>query len=390
MPLGFKFATIQAGFRKENRPELALLVSDFPAVIAGMFTQSAFPAAPVLVGKEIIKNNSTVRGVMINSGQANACTGEQGLQNCYKTLQLVTQELDLQASDILPASTGVIGAQFKMELWEQAIPKLVKNLGQQTVLDFAKAIMTTDAFPKLMEEEIQLSTGTVKIAAVAKGAGMICPNMATMLAMVICDAQVEAKLWQEICAEAIEHSFNRVTVDGDTSTNDTLYALSNGASKVILDASNRDVFQAALTAALQKLAYMLVQDGEGATKVLKITVSGANSEADANQVARTVAHSPLVKTAMYGRDANWGRIIAAVGRSGVSFDPMQVSLNICGVQLFEKGQPTDLDFDTLLAKPMAGRDLSLDITLGTGSGCYTVWASDLGHAYIDCNASYRS
>lgn len=331
------------------------------------------------------------RAVVINSGQANACTGDEGMWNCRTTQELVAGALGLEASDVLPASTGVIGAQLKMDLWEKAAPALAANLGKATPEDFAKAIMTTDAFHKISHREVSLPGGVVRLVGMAKGAGMICPNMATMLSVVLCDAQVEAPVWQKMLRDAVDLTFNRVTVDGDTSTNDTLYGLANGASGV--PASGEEAIKtlsAALTSVLGDLAYMLVKDGEGASKVARIHVTGAASDADAERVARTVGHSQLVKTALYGRDANWGRIVAAVGRSGADFNPDDVVVTLCGVELFRKGQPTDLDFDALLEEPLKQRDLPIDIVLGSGSGSYTLLASDLGHEYVNVNADYRS
>lgn len=390
-PQGFRFAVAAAGFRKENRPDLALLVSDVPAVAAGTFTQNRFPAAPVVVAKAMLAARPEARAVVINSGQANACTGDEGMTNCRLTLELVGRAAGLDPSAVLPASTGVIGAQLKMDLWEKAAPILAANLGQSTPEDFAKAIMTTDAFPKLSHREVALPGGKVKLVGMAKGAGMICPNMATMLSVVLCDAKVEASLWQKLLREAVEQTFNRVTVDGDTSTNDTLYGLANGASGVeASDGESVAALSAALVSVLGDLAYMLVQDGEGASKVARIHVTGARSDADAERVARTVGHSQLVKTALYGRDANWGRIVAAVGRSGADFEPQDVRVSLCGVELFRNGQPTDLDFDALLEEPLKRRDLPIDIILGAGPGSYTLLTSDLGHEYVNVNADYRS
>lgn len=390
-PQGFRFAVAAAGFRKENRPDLALLVSDVPAVAAGTFTQNRFPAAPVVVAKAMLAARPEARAVVINSGQANACTGDEGMRNCRLALELVGRAAGLDPSAVLPASTGVIGAQLRMDLWEKAAPLLAANLGQSTPEDFARAIMTTDAFPKLSHREVALPGGTVRLVGMAKGAGMICPNMATMLSVVLCDAKVEASLWQKLLREAVDQTFNRVTVDGDTSTNDTLYGLANGASGVeAADGESVAALSAALVSVLGDLAYMLVQDGEGASKVARIHVTGARSDADAERVARTVGHSQLVKTALYGRDANWGRIVAAVGRSGADFDPDDVRVSLCGVELFRNGQPTDLDFDALLEEPLKRRDLPIDIILGAGPGSYTLLASDLGHEYVNVNADYRS
>ena len=390
-PQGFRFAVAAAGFRKENRPDLALLVSDVPAVAAGTFTQNRFPAAPVVVAKAMLAERPEARAVVINSGQANACTGDEGMRNCRLTLELVGRAAGLDPSAVLPASTGVIGAQLKMDLWEKAAPVLAANLGQSTPEDFASAIMTTDAFPKLSHREVALPGGVVRLVGMAKGAGMICPNMATMLSVVLCDAEVEASLWQKLLREAVDQTFNRVTVDGDTSTNDTLYGLTNGASGgAVADGESVAALSAALVSVLGDLAYMLVQDGEGASKVARIHVTGARSDADAERVARTVGHSQLVKTALYGRDANWGRIVAAVGRSGAEFEPEDVRVSLCGVELFRNGQPTDLDFDALLEEPLKRRDLPIDIILGAGPGSYTLLASDLGHEYVNVNADYRS
>ena len=390
-PQGFRFAVAAAGFRKENRPDLALLVSDVPAVAAGTFTQNRFPAAPVVVAKAMLAERPEARAVVINSGQANACTGDEGMRNCRLTLELVGRAAGLDPSAVLPASTGVIGAQLKMDLWEKAAPVLAANLGQSTPEDFASAIMTTDAFPKLSHREVALPGGVVRLVGMAKGAGMICPNMATMLSVVLCDAEVEASLWQKLLREAVDQTFNRVTVDGATSTNDTLYGLTTGASGVaVADGESVAALSAALVSVLGDLAYMLVQDGEGASKVARIHVTGARSDADAERVARTVGHSQLVKTALYGRDANWGRIVAAVGRSGAEFEPEDVRVSLCGVELFRNGQPTDLDFDALLEEPLKRRDLPIDIILGAGPGSYTLLASDLGHEYVNVNADYRS
>ena len=392
-PKGFRFAAVKAGFRKEDRNDLALLVSDVPAVAAGTFTQNRFPAAPVLVAKAQLAARPYARAIVINSGQANACTGQEGIRNCRETQRLVANAVGLQPEDILPASTGVIGTQLQMPLWEKATPALAAGLGNFGPEDFARAIMTTDAFVKLSHREIALSGGTVKLVGMAKGAGMICPNMATMLAVVLCDAAVEPALWQEMLREAVGLTFNRVTVDGDTSTNDTLYGLANGCSGVQVAAGDGEARQALLSAlisVLGDLAYMLVKDGEGASKVARIHVTGAVSDADAEKVARTVGHSQLVKTALYGRDANWGRIVAAVGRSGAEFEPDDVRVTLCGVELFRNGQPTDLDFDALLEEPLKQRDLPIEIVLGAGTGEYTLLASDLTHDYVNVNADYRS
>ncbi len=395
-PKGFRFAAAPAGFRNKDRDDTGLIVSDVPAVAAGTFTLNSFPAAPVIIAKELLQKEPSARAVLINAGCANACTGDEGLNNCRTTLDLVGKALDIAPQSILPASTGVIGTQMDMEKWATVVPELVKRLDDGKPLDFAKAILTTDAFPKIYSATVPLSTGAITLLAIGKGAGMICPHMATMLATVLCDVDVDLKQWQALFKESVEHSFNRVTVDGDTSTNDTVFGLANGASKVSLKEGTDDyaVFQKALTRALRAIAYMLVQDGEGATKVACIRVKGAPTEKDAEKVARTVGHSPLVKTALFGQDANWGRIVMAIGNSGASFDPMDVRVSLCGFELFKDGQPTKApetcSFDELLEGPLSKQDISIDISLGEGPGEYTLLASDFGHDYITCNASYRS
>lgn len=390
IPMGFKLAVASAGFKTPGRNDLALAVSDRPAVAAGLFTTNAFKAAPVQIGKLILQERDEARAVIINAGNANACTGAEGLANCRLSQEYLASVTGLGPSEILPASTGVIGVQFNMSRWQAAIPVLMDKLGKSSVEDFAKAIMTTDAFPKFGGETLSVRGGRITLAAVAKGAGMICPNMATMLSLVLCDAGLSVFQWREMFDRVVGKTFNRATVDGDTSTNDTLYALANGASGVEVKGDDLNKLEAALTRLLEDLAYKLVQDGEGATKVMHIHVRGAESDAAAEQVARTVGHSPLVKTAMYGKDANWGRIIAAVGRSGVALNPSEVSVSLCGVEVFLHEQPVDRDLDALLMKPLESRDIPIEIVIGSGPGEYSLLASDLSHEYVNINADYRT
>lgn len=389
-PKGFLFAVADAGFRKKRRNDTALVLSLHPASAAGVFTLNRFCAAPVVVGKEILAQARTARGVLVNSGQANACTGDLGLKNCKSVLAMMAGALDLVPQDFLPASTGVIGEQFDMEKWDNVIPELVDNLGKNSAVDFAEAIMTTDAFYKLSSRQVNLAGGGVSLMGMAKGAGMICPNMATMISVVICDARVEPELWQKLFSQAVGKTFNRVSVDGDTSTNDTVYGLANGASGVAAAEEDIPALLEALTGVLGELAYMLVRDGEGATKVMHINVTGAKNDEQAELVARTIGHSSLVKTAIYGHDANWGRIVAAIGRSGADFDPNQVRVSLCGQEIFANGQPVDFDFDPVLEPLLKETDIAIDVVMGSGAGKYEFQSSDLGHAYIDCNASYRS
>ncbi len=391
LPTGFKAGTAAANFKKAGRDDLGLIVSDRPCVLAGMFTQNLFKAAPVLVCQEILNTRGTARAVLANSGQANACTGEEGLDNCRTTQEMAAEATGLEAQEILPISTGVVGAHLKMDRWRKAVPALAQSLGSRDAEGFTRAFMTTDAFPKFAMREVTLSGGTVRLTVMAKGAGMICPNMATMLCVALTDAAVEREPWQAMFGRAVDKTFNRVSVDGDTSTNDTILGLANGASGVAArDEADLALLEEALTAILGTVSHMLVMDGEGASKVIHISVRGARNDADAELVARSVGHSQLVKTAIYGGDANWGRIVTAVGYSGASFDPAKVGLHLCGVERFRLGRPVNDDQEGTLAELLKARDIAVDINLGDGPGNYTFQASDLGHEYVTLNSDYRS
>ncbi len=291
IPSGFQFSTAQCGFKRAGRSDLGLVVSTIPAVAAGVFTTNRFQAAPVLVARENLeKGASGIRAIVVNSGQANACTGQEGLEKCRGTLELLSA-FGLEASAILPASTGVIGDQLKMDLWEKGIPALRENLGRVGLVDMARAIMTTDTFPKLAAREVGLSSGVVRLAGFCKGAGMICPDMATMLGFILCDAGVEQEWWQAALTRCVDKSFNAITVDGDTSTNDCVLALANGSS-IRAQGADLVLLEDALLEICQDLAFMIVQDAEGGTKVMRINVSGAASMADAQLAARAVGNSP--------------------------------------------------------------------------------------------------
>ncbi|WP_031481360.1 bifunctional glutamate N-acetyltransferase/amino-acid acetyltransferase ArgJ [Maridesulfovibrio frigidus] len=391
IPEGFKFASIEAGFKYSGRDDLTIILSDTPAAGAGVFTKNKFQAAPVTVCKETLQISPYVRGTLINAGQANACTGQEGIEDCHATLALVSKELGLNPSDLLPASTGVIGPRYDMDKWKQAAPLLAAKLGESTPVQAAKAIMTTDEFPKLAWGSAESSSGTAKILGMSKGAGMISPDMATMLGFVICDAEVDPTWWQEALRRCTDKSFNCITVDGDTSTNDTVLAFANGASKFKADSpETRDALESVLLDVCQSLAYMIVQDAEGGTKVMSIKVFGAPSDEDANLVARAVGNSPLVKTALFGEDPNWGRIVAAAGRSGAEFDENLLTLSFGKITVFEKGKPVEGDMDALLDPIMRKQDIEVLINLGEGTGTALLMASDLTRDYISINADYRS
>lgn len=389
IPAGFQFSTAQCGFKRAGRSDLGLLVSTVPAVAAGVFTTNRFQAAPVLVARENLENGASgIRAIVVNSGQANACTGQLGIENCRATLEMLSV-LGIEPSSILPASTGVIGDQLKMDLWAKGVPALRDNLGRVGLVDMARAIMTTDTFPKLAAREVELSSGTVRLAGFCKGAGMICPNMATMLGFILCDAGVEREWWQAALVRCVDKSFNAITVDGDTSTNDCVLALANGAAA---EARGADLalLEEALLEICQDLAYMIVQDAEGGTKVMRITVRGAASMADAQLAARAVGNSPLVKTALYGRDPNWGRIVAALGRSGAAFEPDDVVVRIAGMTIFRQGTPVKADWDSLLASALRRDMVDIDLELFAGEAQLTLMASDFTEEYIKINAEYRT
>ena len=393
VPKGFSFATASAAFKyTTGRDDLALIVSESPAAAAGVFTQNLFQAAPVTVAKaQLAASGGHARAILINAGQANACTGAAGIADCRETLSLVAKATDLSPEEILPASTGVIGARLKMDKWKAVVPTLAENLGQTPAMAAAKAIMTTDSFPKIAWGTLTTEAGEVRVLGMAKGAGMIAPNMATMIGVLLCDAKVGSLWWQEAVAAAADRSFNSVTVDGDTSTNDCVLGLANGASEVVIDsAEGRQALLAVMAEVCQTLAAMLVQDAEGGTKVLRIKVTGAASPAEAELAARAVGNSPLVKTAFFGRDANWGRIVCAIGRSGAVFDPEDVAVRIGGVPVFENGMPVADDLDALLAPHMRRGEIPVDIELGAGPGRYLLLASDLTYDYIKINADYRT
>ena len=367
---------------------MAYIGSDRPASAAGVFTRNMFQAAPVLVARERLETGSA-RGLLINVGQANAGTGEQGVADCRESLRYAASCLGLEPEEIVPASTGVIGEPLEMERFKRGARDLIAG-SSASPIDAARAITTTDTFPKLCMRRMECAAGSIRITGLAKGAGMICPDMATMLAFVCTDAAVPSGAWGEMLTAAAEESFNRISVDGDTSTNDCLAGLANGASGIRPEGEELEHFRELLAEVCRELSYMIVQDAEGGTKILDIRVSGAVNDREADLAVRSVAHSPLVKTAMYGLDPNWGRIVAALGRSGASFDPPSLSLSLSGVPLLEKGQPTTSDVDGLLAGVMQRQEIRIHADLGRGDGSSRILTSDLSTEYVRINSEYRS
>jgi glutamate N-acetyltransferase/amino-acid N-acetyltransferase len=387
---GFRFAAVSAGIRKDGRIDTALAVADAPVVAAGLVTRNRVKAAPILVAAERLRAGE-LRAVLVNSGCANACTGEPGLVAARAATAAVARELGVSEELVVPASTGVIGAVLPAERIVARAPELVARLSPTGLDDFALAICTTDRWPKIAERVLETASGTARVLGIAKGAGMIHPDVgppeATMLAFLFTDAKVERADLARALAQSADRSFNAVSVDGDTSTNDLVLALASGASpaKVSVEALTE-----ALGRVSGELARSMVRDGEGAEHVVEIAVQGLASQEDARQVARTVATSLLVKTALFGRDANWGRLLAAAGRAGVAFDPNVASISIAGVQIVEHGLTRGSELEAEAQRRMQGQDFTIELRLGGGPGRFSYLTSDLGHSYVDVNAGYRS
>ena len=389
-PAGFRAAGVSAGIKKDTA-DLALLVADAPCAAAAVFTTNRAQAAPVLVSREHIASGRA-RAVVVNSGCANAATGEPGLEDAREMASLTAQAVGCSPAEVLLASTGVIGVRLPMEKLRAAIPRAAAALSKEGGGDAARAIMTTDTRPKEVLVEFAVGGRTAHLGGMAKGAGMIAPQLATMLAFLTTDAAIAPKLLRQALTPAVAASFNSITVDGDTSTNDTVVVLASGACGApLIERAGPDLeaFGAALGEACQRLAQMLIRDGEGATRVAEVRVEGARTHEDAERVARTIADSPLVKTALYGGDANWGRILGAVGRAGVALDINRVDIFLGDVWVSEAGAARE--YDESLATDAFTRDTVLiRVRLNAGRESASVWTCDLSHGYVDINGSYRS
>lgn len=391
-PQGFVASGVKAGIKKSGKEDVALIVSQVPAASAAVFTQNRMAAAPVLISRENAAKGK-LRAVVVNSGCANACTGEQGLIDARLMLTAAAGLLGIAEEEVLVSSTGVIGVTLPMDKVLSGIEAAAAGLSVEGHEQALLGIMTTDTFPKVSAYELTLGGAVVKIAGIAKGAGMIHPNMATMLSYITTDAAVTAPVLQQALHTAVNKSFNMITVDGDTSTNDTLAVLANGlAGNPLIDSSAHPDYPAfceALTTVLIKLAKLVVRDGEGATKFLEITVTGAHSQADAKLAAMSVAKSPLVKTAFFGEDPNWGRILSAVGYSGAQVDPAKTTLRIGGIPVVSAGLGLRPDLEAL-RKAMSAKDIVVEIELGAGSFTATVWTCDFSYDYVKINAEYHT
>ncbi|MBI3911609.1 MAG: bifunctional glutamate N-acetyltransferase/amino-acid acetyltransferase ArgJ [Armatimonadetes bacterium] len=388
-PRGYRAAGVTAGIKSSGLPDVALVVSDLPASAAGVFTTNRIVAAPVQVSREHLQDGRA-RAIVCNSGNANCLTGAQGLADARRMAALTAEALGIEPDEVLVASTGVIGNPLPMERVEAGIRVAARELIAEGSAA-ARAIMTTDTRPKEYAVEFLDGGCAARVGGIAKGVGMIGPHLATMLAFLTTDVQVWPEVLQSTLRTVAEQSFNCVTVDGDTSTNDSVFLLANGASGLTVRPGSpaHRAFEAALTQVCVHLAKELARDGEGATKLIEVRVTGARSPAQARQAARTIANSPLVKTAFFGNDPNWGRIVAAAGRSAAALDPARLSLEIAGIPTVRDGEPVPFDRDAARAA-LNHPEVSLTLDLGVGRASATVWTCDLTYEYVKINAEYTT
>jgi glutamate N-acetyltransferase / amino-acid N-acetyltransferase len=400
-PKGYRASGITAGLKPSGLPDLALIFSETEAIAAGVFTTSEVRAACVDYCRQRLAAKASARAILCNAGQANAATGDRGWEDALECARLLSEALLIPPDYILLASTGVIGQRIRMDALRSGIPKLVSALSEDGGDAAAKSIITTDLATKSIALETTLDGRPVRIGGIAKGSGMIHPNMATMLAFVTCDAAVSTSLWQQMLKRAADRSFNQITVDGDTSTNDSLIALANGQSRtaaITEMGADAEKLEAMLTAVCQHLAKAIARDGEGATCLIEVRVSGAPDDESARQIAKTIAGSSLVKSAIFGRDPNWGRIAGAAGRAGVSFHQEKLQIKLGNFLMMENGQPLEFDraaASNYLKEAAAGEYLKEDTVLisvcvGNGSGTGTAWGCDLSYDYVRINAEYTT
>ncbi len=387
---GFYFSGISSGVKKSGKKDLGLIYSEVPCKISAVFTKNLVKAAPVILGQERIKNG-TCQAIIINSGNANACTGKKGYKDSVSTSKALSKELKIDENLVIPSSTGIIGLPLKMDKIEKALPELIKSLDEENIEDTAHAMLTTDKFIKTASKKIKIGNKTGTISAVGKGAGMISPNMATMLAFIVTDIAIAKGALKKAFKTSIENSFNKIIVDGDTSTNDSAFIMSNGLlenREINEKSSNYKKFVEAVTEVCSEIAELIVKDGEGATKVVKVEVKGAKTENDAAKIARTIGNSQLSKTAFYGEDANWGRIVGAAGRAGVKFNPDKLELFFDGIKVYSKGvqHQSESKYAHVFEKPK----FTVTIKLKEGKAESYIITSDLTHEYVSINADYRS
>ena len=387
---GFLTAGVASGLKKNGKKDLGLIYSETPAAVAAMFTRNLVKAAPVILDQQRTANGSG-RAVIVNSGNANCCTGEQGMQDAMHMGRLIAQGLKVDEDDVLVSSTGVIGEPLPIDKIETAAPDLIKALSPEGISDFAEAIMTTDTVAKAVSRCGELAGKTFTVSGAIKGAGMIRPDMATMLCYVMTDVLAQPEVLQAMLKQAVDRSLNRMTVDGDTSTNDTVLLMANGHAGVeVSGAEQRDVFQPVLDEVMISLARWLIKDAEGATKLVEIVVKGARSKPDAHKIADTVANSPLFKTALFGEDANWGRILGAVGRSGIPVDPEKIDIFFGSVQMVRSGFGCGKEAEAEATRVLKQDEFTVTIDLNLGQETETVYTCDFSIDYVRINADYRT
>jgi glutamate N-acetyltransferase/amino-acid N-acetyltransferase len=407
-PRGYRAAGIKAGLKPSGLPDLALILSDVEAIAAGVFTTSHVKAACVDYCRQRLQAKHSARAILCNAGQANAATGKQGMMDAFESAMELAKVLDIPSESVLLASTGVIGQRIKMDALKAGIPKLVAELSETGSDAAANAIITTDLVTKSIALETTIGDRPVRIGGIAKGSGMIHPNMATMLAFVTCDAAVSPTLWQQMLARAADKSFNSITVDGDTSTNDCLIALANGQSRtpaITEMGIEAEKLGGMLTAVCQHLAKAVARDGEGATCLIEVQVTGTADEASARQIAKTIASSSLVKSAIFGRDPNWGRIAAAAGRASIPFEQDNLKIQLGNFLLMEHGQPLPFDRNAASAYLKHAADntstpgnisqridnpVVIAVNVGNGHGSGKAWGCDLSYDYVKINAEYTT
>jgi len=394
-PAGFKASGIAAGLKVSGAPDMAMIFSDTPANFSAAFTSCVFAAAPVRLGRERVKNQKTLRAVVVNSGNANACTGQAGMERAREMCKLAAQELSIQPEEIIVSSTGRIGVQLPMEIISKGIKKAAASLDYSSGAEAAAAIMTTDTVPKSAAVSIELSSGKVTIGAMTKGAGMIDPDMhvphATMLCYITTDAKIDNLLLKDFLSNGVDNSFNRINIDGDMSTNDTTLIMANGVSGVEVKAASKDaeIFYHALQTLLQQLAREMVMDGEGATKFVTIYIENAKDAVSAKTLAEAIANSLLCKTAWFGSDPNWGRLVAALGYSGVDFDPDIVNVYYDDQAVVINGGDAGTPEEEL-AKVLQNREFSITVDMNAGTAKYWVWTCDISYEYVKINAEYHT
>lgn len=390
---GIRLSSCYAGIRKIAKDDLVLIEIAKGGRVSAVFTRNRFCAAPVLLAKKHLEKKFP-RYLLINAGNANAGTGDEGLKRAQRSCALLAEQAGCAITEVLPFSTGVIGEHLPVEKIEKVLPELLQKLDEGFWMQAARGIMTTDTVAKAVSRRLKIGDGEITITGIAKGAGMICPDMATMLGFIATDVEVPLPMLDKLHKQGVQQSFNAITIDGDTSTNDSCVLVATGGSGIALDKVSkiqREHFVQALLEVYRLLAQAVVRDAEGATKFITVRVKGGKSKGDCRKIAYAIAHSPLVKTALYASDANWGRILAAAGRSGVELKPAKVSLRINGVVIFSKGVKSPTYTEEQGARVMAEPEIEIIFELGQpGPASYTVWTSDLSHEYVSINADYRS